>query len=231
MSPAISLPAHLQSLLAREEENRALAWLDLTPDLLGVPVRPFTARMRHDLVLAGNAFMCGRRATAADVFDFLWRLSPHYAHVRRPWALRGTGPRLWCLWRAFGSLTTAAHFYLIERHVSRLPIPLAAAAIVDRLMVIFQDRPASSETEADTEAKQPSLLPPPRAHWLDDLVEAFTTRKGWTPDEVLGYPLARLFQLHRASLLARGQRPIDPSHGAIADWIFAEAKRLRPAHE
>lgn len=220
------LPKHLQDLLAKEDENRAITWLGVTEEICGVPVLPLTPRMRNDLLLARNAFFAAGKPTARDVANFLWRCSPHYRRPIRPALLRRNGRfRLLALWRAFGSIQTAIHYLTIEDFAGTAPLAITTGEIIDSLIKTFQDRPASDGAEG--EDKKPSLVPDPVPHWMDSIILFCTSRLNMRIGEVLDTPFRQIFQLHRAEIISRGERPIDPSSAAIADWIFDEARKMR----
>jgi hypothetical protein len=72
--------------LKRENDVRDAAFLDLTTDICGIPIRQMTAR---DLVILDgldNPLVCGGLPTPEQLKQFLWLLSPGYrdrATIRR----------------------------------------------------------------------------------------------------------------------------------------------------
>lgn len=61
---------------AAERQNRAIAFLGLTREVCGVPLVPFTPRLRLALATVENGLLRGEDGTPEDVFQVLWHLSP-----------------------------------------------------------------------------------------------------------------------------------------------------------
>jgi len=160
-----------------------------------VTVSHFTERQRIELFFARNAFLTGLPPTHGDVQYFLWRLHPDFIRPdgelpnrRHP----GQPPR-------YATSAETKRSFRMRRRISRLgpQVDLGAAVriISGFLAAAEQDRQGATDA---TEAA--SLVAPEHFAW-DDLCEHFCRDYGLTRDEVLDYPRAWLFQLHRSHVL------------------------------
>src|SRR5689334_706017 len=66
----------------REMDIRDAAFLNITADICGIPIRQMTPRDYLILDGLGSPILDGRIATASreDIVKFLWFLSPEYRH-------------------------------------------------------------------------------------------------------------------------------------------------------
>lgn len=223
------LPPEIQRALDKEHRNRGLSYLAVAETLCGVEIRPLTLRMQLELSLAGNSFMRPGPITRASVFDFLWRLSPHYARPRHPALLRrrARGPlsRLLLLWVVFGSRRAASAFFELENSCAVIDLDEATRQITGCLRRWDQDRPASSSEER----QRLGLVPAPRRHWVDNLVAHFLANSSMTIAGILDSPVALLYQLYRERTLARGGDVIDPSAQCAGRFVREQVAALRSA--
>lgn len=110
----------LPEAVKRENDIRDASFLDLNANICGVEIRQMTPR---DLIILdgiGNPLMGGTLPSPAQLADFLWKLSPHYAEhapLRR---------------------------WLFGRSIRRLDYMAAVKACWRYIEDTFQDSPASS---------------------------------------------------------------------------------------
>ncbi len=210
------MPINPQYLAARSAEirNRQLAHVAVPAPLCGVAVRHLTPRHVNELRLEANAFFLGGLIRRADVFQFLWRLHPEFARPCR--APLGRGPELLRNVWSYGWRAGWARRALVLA-VARAPVLPAIREIQQYLAAVHQDNPAADETSGGAGGRRPALGPP--ISWLDNYVLHFLRIcPGWTPDEIIDYPFARLLQLHREEILAAPEgelNVIDPSDALL----------------
>jgi hypothetical protein len=189
--PRSSLPAlgSYEQALAREEENRLLAYLGLARPLFGrLMAQP---RWQHvlELTLAQNAFLIGTEPTRADVHDFIWRLDLHHTlpdGTLDNWPHGVPKPGRLARWRA------RVDCWRISRSASPNSLELP---IRQWLATTKQDAPASGDDTAPRSSLAPSL------NDFDGLVALFGLKH---PAALLALPVAFTFQALRAADLASG---------------------------
>ncbi len=211
----MTLPPHLEELRRDEDLRRGLAWLALSPDLLGCPVVLLTPRIIFELHLAGNALLHGLPAGPASIFDFLWRLHPNF---RRPDGAMPNHPA----GRGSWLLALLARRWLARR-VRRLPAWVAERAILDHLAVLRQDEPPRVTSSARGVAAPAVAAPLP--HVLDSWCHWWGSQYGVDPRSALDVPLPLILQCRRTVALARGEPVIDPSAAEIGRHLFAQHRR------
>lgn len=197
----MQLAPEIQAIYAAEQTRRSLAWLRLEFPLCGSKVGPLTLRILTELQFAKNAFVTGEEPTRADVFDVLWRLHPAFyrpgcATLSRWWARRQ-----------------------LVRRVRRLSVTRAAMEIRVRFAAWRQDEPGTVKIEGGA----PSLLSA-RVHMVDDFICHFGQYFHLSPDEVLDYPLAALYQLYRQQAINAGKEVIDRSASIVGEMVRAQWK-------
>jgi hypothetical protein len=182
-------------------------------------VVPLTARIKLELQLAGNAFVTGRAPLLADVFDFLWRCHPNF---RRP---DGTMPNR-PAGRGSAVLAFLARRWLVRKVRG---IDLFDAEWVIRLYLADLEQDAPADEEVVESGRKARLIPPPRAHWVDNLIVSFARQFPMTIDQILDCPLQIVYQLYRAQEIAAGECVIDRSTEAINRWAFAQMDKAAAA--
>lgn len=216
------MPVNPKFLAARAAEirNRQLAHLAVPAPLCGVPVRHLTPRHVNELRLAGNAFCGGgEQPMRGDIFQFLWRLHPDFARPVRAWPRwPSRGLELVKNLYAFGWRAGWARYRLV-RNVAGRSVVISALEIEGYLATVYQDLQAADlPTGAKGKQRCIPLLPP--GSWLDNYCLSFLRLvPGWTPEQIVDCPLARLLQLHRESLLLQEDGElsvIDPSDALLS---------------
>jgi hypothetical protein len=208
------MPINSKFLAARiaEHQHRLQTHLGLAEPMLlplagngrtafTVPQALITERMRLELTLAGNAFLCGGEPGHGDLFVYLWRLHPEFCRPlpHRVPALRrwGHAPGRFLLnWYAYGRLRPARLQAWLVRQCRRADLPAAAALVAARLALADQDAPG-----ADLETTRRSLVAPPFCYF-DDLVDYVSRTYHVPPGAVLDLPRALVHQLYRNRLLS-----------------------------
>lgn len=217
------MPLNPQFLAARaaEQRQRFLTHLTLPPPFR-LPTRSgvaviqlahYTERHHLELQLVGNplahAAPCPADPTSARaaLFQFLWRQHPLFYRPsddtfpnRRSAPGWATPLRAWLAYRA------------VARAVRAALLPLAYAEAARIVATSEQDLPAEPLDAP------PAPAAPPR-HRTDDLVDYVSTQWHIPPRDVLDYPRALLWQLHRNRLLAQpdgAEYVIDPSDALLA---------------
>lgn len=191
--------------VAREEENRVLAYLGVGRPLFGLMLAGLTWRHVLELSLARNAFFIGREPTRQEVFDFLWRLNLHYerpngklvnwpADARRPGLIGRSLTRMRCRYIAYS-----------------LPVAVLEKTIRAWINESWQDMPVG---EPDKQGSAFSKLAP-RLNWFDTISSYFAFDR---LDTVLDCPVALTFQRIRADFIRNGKesRCIPPSAALIS---------------
>lgn len=212
----MTLPPHIQQVIALENLRRGLAWLELSPELCGAPVVLLTPRILFELHLADNALVSGGRAGRIDVFDFLWRLHPNF---RRPDGSMPNRPGR----RGSAVLARCARWWLV-RHVRRLPLWPAEAAILERIAELRQDELARVTQKKDADGPA-SIVPKPLPHLLDGWCHWWGETYGCDPRTALDVPVPLILQCRRVVAIAHGEPVIDRSAEAVAEWATEEFLR------
>jgi hypothetical protein len=198
-----------EQAVARERENRLLAYLPVSRPLFGRLLS--TLRWRHvlELSLAQNAFFGPRCPEPTDVFDFLWALDLHFT---RPdgsmpnWPSGAKRPGRFARWRA------RCDCYRISRSAAPTRLEPSIRAWIEEK---WQDMPAApKQSAAATSIFAPSL------QWLDVIVEYYTDR-GHSFESVLEMPVALTMQMLRARTIAAGhwERCLDPSSAILKQMV------------
>jgi len=185
-----------------EETARAVAFLAHTETLLGVEVLPLTLRAYYELSCARNLAVAGMLASHASICTFLWRISPRFC---RPGTLH------WLL--------SAGYRRKLRKHVRRLNPITATAEIREWIDHQFQDAPPQIEGAGSGNANKP-----PKDYgffWLAGFIDFFAEAYGWSEDETMDRPIARLYQLFRANLYAKGNKVPSalPSDRLVRKWF------------
>jgi hypothetical protein len=68
--------------VAREQQNREIAYLDVPFDVHGIKLRQMTPRMLAALFAHGSPFVCGSSVTLPDILQFLWGCAADYSTSR-----------------------------------------------------------------------------------------------------------------------------------------------------
>ncbi|MFA5262355.1 MAG: hypothetical protein WC378_00920 [Opitutaceae bacterium] len=211
----MTLPAAFTEALAKEQRNRAVAWLGVPVPLCGALVQLLTPRHILELSFSGNAFFAGKKPLLADVFDLLWRLSPAYRYAAIPKLIDllrkaqriGFHPLIVLVRCAYlGSYRSARYYHLLERHVATLDLFAAEAEIQAWLSSQHQDLPAVDKREDE-------IIKPlrPRVYWMDSIIERFWRDYNSPPAQTIDMPIAALLQVIRQSNIVHGEDVIDPS--------------------
>lgn len=188
-----------EQAIAREGENRLLAYIGIGRPLFGRLMAAITWRHVLELSLAHNAFLAGTEPTRDDVFHFLWRLDVHFY---RPDGSLPNWPR--------GAQPPGRVALLLAKFacysISRQAAPNAIERpIREWLSEHWQDMPAG---EPETESKHSSLSA--SLSWLDSIVDYLGRND---PQRIIDLSVAFTFQMLRAELIRTGEaaRCIPPS--------------------
>lgn len=195
----------LFAIRARANIRRAAAFTDLPLRILGVPVRPITARTWSMLVAIDSPFARGGQVEGWHVLDFLWIHSRFYRSTAAPgwrlakaWALR---PALWRLGRPWHRALGLGR----DRDWTLAALALATAEIRDLVAETFADAPPRKRKDSA----------PPIATLEAFLVHEFAAEYGWAPERTAAMPLARLIQLHKCLRASRGEDPQDAEEAEV----------------
>ena len=181
--------------LAREEEARELAFLDVPQDLLGVAVVPLTLRRVRALTAAGSPFFGGGAPTAGDVAVFLWALSPEYQPADAEGRVRFTAELA-----ASGVLADLAG---------------AALAIGDFLDWTWNDAPCAGPSRGSVQSENLTSF---EANYVDTIASVYH----WSEAQILDCPLPRLFQYLRRIALRTDPKAKFASRYSLkvkGDWL------------
>lgn len=192
--------SNYEQAVAREEENRLLAYVGRGRPVLGFLLVNLTWRHCLELSLARNAFFTELRAERGDVFDFLWRLHPHFRTIdgRFPNVRHGAKPP--------SRLRSAFAAWRIALFVRRVDLVQAELAILQWIRDAYQDKPADDTDGDDSSPKPTASALSARLNWFDWI----SSQHG---DRALDLGVAVSFQILRAQMVARGEgaRCIPPS--------------------
>jgi hypothetical protein len=184
----------VEKALRREEEMRVVSMLELNGvNLCGVEVRLVTPRMELELQAFGNAFACGRAPMREDVFNVLWRMSPHF---RRNVSLL-CSPLAWLRREAIGLRVWWAVRVKGELHKMQ-------AEISEHLKWQHQD--TIGEVVDDEEGGSRQDASDPGAHWAASASYFWQQALGLSFDEYMDTPVARLNQWFRTHMVWTGKR-------------------------
>lgn len=162
-----------------------------------VPQRLLTERMRLELQLSRNAFVCPPAGPLlGDVYGALWRMHPEFCRPRPERAhllryFRRARGKLFLLWYAYGRLRTARLQRWLSAQVAACDLFAATAALRARFAAAEQDAPGAS-----LEDRRRPLVAPPFCYF-DDLVDYFSSHYHLSPEQVLDLPRALVHQLYR----------------------------------
>jgi hypothetical protein len=191
---------------AREAERfaRYAAFAGLSLPILGLECEQLTPRHRLEFEMAQNAFSVGREASRADVFQFLWRMSP--------------------AWRKGQPITISATlaWWRIHRVIYRHPLPDIEAAILDYIGMMLQDLP-----EAEAGSGSGSVNPSSNyVTWVACESDFYMRTYGMMFSEYYRTPYLVLQQLYRAYRLATEDNAtfINSSDRIVSAWIRTHRK-------
>ena len=175
----------------RENSVRALAFLGVNDQVLGIDVRCITVSDWIALDYVGCPYVCGGTPDIADAALMLWRLSPRY----RPGSRLGR----WLHTRKVRNLV---------RRVGKLRVIAAAR---DYVLDSFQDSPGGAG----------NALSVPSVHWAVYLVGVLARTFSWSPDNILQMPVSQAFQFMRHIELANNPKAVlfNPSDRVRGEWL------------
>ena len=180
----------------REQSVRAIAFLGVTDQVAGIPVRSVTVRDWIALDFVGSPFVAGGRPDIADTALLLWRLSPSY----RP----GSRWRRWL------------HTRQVRRAVTKRGDMAVILAARDYILDTFQDSPGGSGNS----------LSVPSVHWAIYLIGVLARSYGWSAEETLAMPVSQALQFLRYIELANNPKAVlfNPSDRVRGQWLAEQNK-------
>ena len=163
---------------ARIREARLVAWCSTSDSLsiCGVECGPLTARAWVDLSLESNLILEGGEPTRGDVCAYIYRSSKHY--------IIGNARKV-----------KKAHKRIIKAYMRTHSI-IALAECYQHLADAFQEIPRTQSMSNSINNRFPDI------EGIVASVDEVAARYGTSPDEVMDWPLNRIFQLQKAARLA-----------------------------
>ena len=168
----------------RDEESRLrkarlAAWCSVgnEVEVAGILCRPLTARAYIDLQLADCPFATGEDPTIADAAVYIWRNSTKY--------------RAGDDWR-----TLRAREKCIKRVAKANDIDVISGAY-EHLVAAFEEMPRSVSTAGSGQDNRF-----PDVEGIVSAIDEVAARYGTSPDEVVDWPMNRIFQLQKSSRVA-----------------------------
>lgn len=190
MSLLDEIPGYKEAV-DRESLARDAAFLGIHEDINGFEVLPMTVRHYLTLRATGSTVIFGKIPDAADLFRFLWILSPDF-QPQDCRARRKLFKRIRKL-----SLTDMAQTVIAARKY---------------LLETFWDRPSRKDTDTAQEASYFSDA--------CSLSATFGREYGWTIETTMALPMKCAFQLLKEIRQQRGAKVLfNPSDRIKSDWL------------
>ncbi len=164
---------------ARITQERLLAWSSASvyQSICGIEIKPLTARAWVDLQLAKNEVILGDGYTDGAIAAYIWRVSKDFVCANHPNAESLSGK--------------------IIKQIE--DFDEAFIEVLEHISAAFEEMPRSNGTSGGGFT---------RKNGFDDIegivgaIDEVSARYGQNPDEVIDWPLNRIFQLQKALRLA-----------------------------
>ncbi len=204
----------LRERRTQERTNRALAFAGITHTVCGREILPLTPGHRLHLQLTGNGFTTNGVVTLADVFSFLWVLSPHNV----------------------GGIEAARHQYFLSQDVLKFDLHESVSEVANYLGDQLQDATESSGDGRDMSAWV-HWMAADAEFWI-------SVHGGFTLEEYKRTPYLVFQQLYRAwkvnnpdvermkdgSVIVRDPVFVNSSDKLIFDFRRQNAERIKKWH-
>ncbi len=189
------IPGYAEAV-AMEQQNREVAYLDVSFDVCGIKLRQMTPRMLARLYAHGSPFLCGQAPRLSDVLQFLWGCSEDYC---------ASPFRRSLFFHRVGRLITSG----------RMVIQDSVDEIYAYCDATFQDAPRGGEATTPYASQ---------IAWIEFDMSGEPWR--WPREQIMDTPLRIIYPQMRCKEMSQGRTPINPSDRIKQAFVEERARTI-----